>query len=222
MALEYVNPVILSLDQLLPGDLLLCFSPYLASQMKEETGSEYAHTAICLKEGEIAESSSGGVRKTTLDNLLDEYSHIAILRNRYIWDSLNLNKLSSFIDNVINVKAGFNIKGMAKLKNRKKVDQSDIQKLQDFFAGEISPANPIQKKYFCSELVTAAFYAIGIWGDSVAIIFDHRFSTPAGIIKEPTYGEFIGYLLSYDDYLVPETDEFFKYGDWYRDGVKVQ
>lgn len=221
MSIEYINPIIINKNRISPGDVLLCFSVDLAEQMKDNTGGEYAHTAICLIDGIVADSAPGGVKKKTISELMDEYSYIAVIRNKYLWSEYKLNLLNLFVKYIIDNKAGFNSKGMAKLRSKQACNDSQLKKLEDFFANKLKPISPIQNSYFCSELVTAAFYASEFWGDDVAIIFNQRESTPHSISQEVTYGEFIGYLLPYEEYLIPESDIYFNKGIYFEDGKKI-
>lgn len=223
MVKEYVTPLITDVERLIAGDVLLCYSPELVGPVLEATGSCYAHAAICLSPLEVADATEKGVRKSTIYTLLDEYAYIAVKRNRWVWSENRVSELNAFVNRLISDGVAFNYKGMARLKTQGITPSFEqLQNLDAYFRGDLKGTDPLQDKYFCSELVAAAFYAVGIWSESVAVIFDHRFTTPAGISDEATFGEFIGYLVPYQGYRIDRRDPYFGVGEWFENGVRLE
>lgn len=104
---------------LVAGDVILCCSSLVTGKAEAVTDSKYSHAAISLGNGEIAESCSGGVKITSVQGLLEEYDHLAILRKPYIWSGDRIRKLRAFIDKAIDNEASFNAIGMKKYEERK-------------------------------------------------------------------------------------------------------
>ncbi len=120
------------------GDILLCSSSQTSEKINEVTDSDYSHAAIYLGEGKIAESASGGVRIVLISSLLEEYDHLAVLRNPHIWNEGRLKKLRKFIDKAINNSASFNRIGMRKYAERKDQHSSSGPELLDkYFDGKL-------------------------------------------------------------------------------------
>ena len=107
---------ILDKESLLPGDLLLCYSPDLKGT-NEELRNGYSHVAIKGESVGIIEANSTGVCSTTVDGLLDEYGHIAVLRAPDTWTPRRI----MLLDNFLKAQCGkpFNSIGMYKVPKRK-------------------------------------------------------------------------------------------------------
>ncbi|MES2106973.1 MAG: hypothetical protein V4634_23360 [Pseudomonadota bacterium] len=80
------------------GDILLCYSSMTA---EEETaaGTGYSHTAIALAGERVLEASNGGVKIVSPGKLLEDYDHVAVLRDiesNSLWDTERLDSLESF------------------------------------------------------------------------------------------------------------------------------
>lgn len=196
--------------ELVPGDVILCCSAMTSGKAEQATDSKYSHAAIHISDGEIAESSSKGVAITSVSNLLDEYDHIAVLRNPYIWGGNRIDKLRSFIKKAIEDKASFNTIGMGKYESRKsQYSISELQRLEQYFQGKLPKIDAKRGAYFCSELVVASFLAIGVIDQSAAVVITPEVFSPGDIGKEATFGGFAGYIKASDEIEISEDDDFY-------------
>ena len=205
MYIKFINE-----EDLVPGDVILCCSVMTSEKAAQATDSKYSHAAIHVSDGEIAESSSKGVAITSVSNLLDEYDHIAVLRNPYIWGGDRVDKLRRFIKKAIEDKAFFNTIGMGKYESRKsKHSISELQRLEQYFEGKLPEIESERGAYFCSELVVASFLSIGAIAQSAAVVITPEVFSPGDLGKEATFGGFVGYIKASDETEISEDDDFY-------------
>ena len=193
-----------------PGDILLCFtsSGDLNNKFQGVTGSGYSHAAICINVDNAGEAFRGRVRKSQIELILDEYEHVAVLRQPDCWNTARLKMLESFIDQAINDGAKFNVEGVKNFEAAKEESQiTEIQRITDYFKGISVPVVPERSKYFCSELIAAAFVHLGIIEQSAATVYSPEVTSPADL-RDPTFGSFVGYLKRCQDSEIPSDDEF--------------
>jgi uncharacterized protein YycO len=188
------------------GDILLCFAPEAVGK-DEGLASGYSHAAICYAPNKVIESSGAGVKETNIENLLREYSHIAVLRNDELWSESRINALCEFLSKKIG--KPFNNLGLGKYQKRKKENQDNaMEQVIGFFEGKISPSSPDRDVYFCSELVTSAFIHVGIIEDSAAVLFRPETFSPEDIGSDKAFGFFVGYIFPCERYELPKNDMF--------------
>ncbi|CAA0098986.1 Uncharacterised protein [BD1-7 clade bacterium] len=205
MYIKFINE-----KELVPGDVILCCSAMTSDKATQATHSKYSHAAIHLSSGDIAESSSKGVTITSVSDLLEEYDHIAVLRNPYIWGGDRVEKLKSFIKKAIEDKASFNTVGMGKYESRKeKHSITELQRLEQYFDGELPETKSERGAYFCSELVVASFLSIGVIAQSTAVVITPEVFSPGDLGKEATFGGFVGYIRRSDEVEIPQDDDFY-------------
>lgn len=196
--------------ELVPGDVILCCSAMTSDKAYQETDSNYSHAAIHISGGEIAESSCKGVAITSVANLLDNYDHIAVLRNPYIWEGNRIDKLRNFVEKAVEDKASFNTIGIGKYQSRKSQHSiSELQRLEQYFKGKLPEIEAERGTYFCSELVVASFLAIGVIDQSAAVVITPEVFSPGDIAKEATFGAFAGYIKASDEIEISENDDFY-------------
>lgn len=201
---------LLNEKELVPGDVILCCSAMTSDKAAQVTDSNYSHAAIHIGDGEIAESSSKGVWITSVSNLLDEYDHIAVLRNPYIWGADRIDKLRSFVKKAIEDKASFNTIGVRKYESRKSQHSiSELERLEQYFQGKLPEIDAKRRTYFCSELVVASFLAIGVIGQSAAVVFTPEVFSPGDLGKDAIFGGFVGYIKASDEIEISEDDDFY-------------
>ncbi len=202
-------PPILNIDDVLPGDVLLCRSDYEGADIAEATGSKYAHAAICIRKGWAAEASGHRVKEIEIENLLTTYDHIAVLRQPDCWSSQRIENLQIFIAAAIARKARFNCDGIRNFEEQQKLHDKNLnEKLHDFFDGKNSSPEADRDSYFCSELVAAAHVAVGVIEPSAAVVYDPSVLAPGDFGKDFIFGIFCGYLFPYPEYVIPREDEF--------------
>lgn len=197
---------ILNEEQLESGDVLLCYSSMFEGKV-DEINQGYSHAAIYTKNNGIVESSSSGVKTTTVSLLLDEYEHIAILRNKELWSEKRLQKLDEYIKRQIGKK--FNSIGMQKVPKRKEKQNIEArQRIKGYFEGNYKPPAYERNAYFCSELVTSAFIHVEIIDESASILLSPDTFSPEDIGRDKAFGFFVGYIIPNDEHTIPENDLF--------------
>jgi len=188
------------------GDVLLCFSNMTAEE-DQATGTGYSHTAIALTEQRVLEASNMGVRVISLASLLDDYDHIAVLRNNELWNQSRLQSLEDFAAQASGKK--FNYLGLKKFPERKEQYQADLmERVEGYFEGTEPEVTSARGVYFCSELTTSAFIHVGIIEKSAALVFTPETFSPSDIAMDKVFGFFCGYVKSRPGYAVPDTDYF--------------
>lgn len=191
------------------GDVLLCYSRMTA---EEETavGTGYSHVAIALQGERVLEAASEGVHVVSTGKLLEDYNHIAVLREfktNELWDEARLSSLEKFAAQSIGKR--FNQMGLAKFPGRKESYGNDLmERVHGYFEGTTLEVSTNRGVYFCSELITAAFIHVGIIEQSAAVVFTPETFSPSDIAIDKAFGFFCGYVKSTSGYVVPDGDFF--------------
>jgi len=192
-------------EQLEFGDILLCYSSAIEGKA-EELKNGYSHAAINTQKG-IIESSSGGVKITNITSLLNEYEHVAVLRNKELWSAERLSKLDKYSQKQLGKK--FNSVGMYKLPKRKeKLEDEATHKVEGYFDGSYKPPAYEKNTYFCSELITSAFIHVGIIDESASILLSPDTFSPEDIGRDKAFGFFVGYIVPDEEYNIPNNDTY--------------
>ena len=195
------------------GDVLLCYSSLVQSnfgEIEEVTGSAYSHAGISVGENMIAEAADGGVRISAVAELLEEYDHIAVFRNPFVWSPDRQTAVIKFINDAVASSAGFNRFGMWRYEVRRgEYTETMTARLEDFFAGKLAPISTRRSIYFCSEFIAAAFIDVGIIHQSAGVVLTPEIMAPADLALDPVYGWFQGYVVRDVNYEIPEDDDFF-------------
>ncbi len=201
-----MNLKIIDKSAIQAGNVLLCYSPDMTNKV-EGLEYGYSHVAICLNSSDVVESTSGGVKQTTIDNILEEYSHIAVLSSKEYWNKERVQMLRDFSESKIG--AQFNLNGIKEYKDRKEKNRETImEQLQGYFDGSTPPVSPHNDVYFCSEFVTSVFIHVGIIDATATVIFRPNTYSPEDIGKDKAFGFFIGYIIPDSSYKIPEDDIF--------------
>lgn len=203
------NPVkTIGLSDLRAGDVLLCQGEGQgAHKVASETGSPYTHAAICISEAEAAEVERR-VKKARIEEILSDYSYIAVFRQPDAWSERHVEDLNLFVNRVLSTK--YNVRGIRKFSDNEEEHRLSInEKLNKYFEEEYSPDPSIKEEYFCSEFVADCFVATGFISPSAAVFYKSDTIAPVALGKDPTYGTFLGYLCRDDDVEIPKDDEFF-------------
>ena len=201
-----MNAVTIEKEQVFAGDVLLCYSSMMDGEAQAE-GIGYSHVAIALKDQRVSEATPSGVRISDLAHLLDEYDHIAVLRNPELWDQERLAQLEHFAAEQCGKK--FNMIGMGRFPSKKEKHLASLPtRIAGYFEGTEPEVADNREAYFCSELITAAFIHVGIIHPSAAIVFSPEVFSPSDIGSDKAFGFFQGYLVPYAGYRIPEDDHF--------------
>lgn len=215
-----VNNSLADKSNLKTGDILLCHkaNDYVAGKIEKVTKSKYCHAAIFYGDSHVAESlaldglKKGKVCKTNIQDLINRYDHVAVLRQPDAWATPDrINALKSFIDKIIAREVKYNLKGIYRFVKRKKLHENSIHdKLNTFFNGELRVFLPEKSNYFCSEFVCDCFISTGFIEPSAAVLYQADTYSPGDLGKDPTFGTFWGYLAHSQHYKVPEDDVFYQ------------
>lgn len=188
------------------GDVLLCYSREMAGKA-EGLEHGYSHAAVCLNSTDIFEATGTGVKKSTIEQVLREYGHIAVLRSYEIWSNERIAELHEFAEGKDGRK--FNLIGMRRYKEKKDANQQTAtDQVLGVFDGKVPPASSDRRSYFCSELVTAVWIHVGIIGRDASVLFRPETMSPEDIGRDKAFGYFVGYILSHEQYAVPVDDIF--------------
>ena len=190
---------------------------WLQKKIHQVTASEYCHAAIVYGDSFAAESRAkngikkGKIEKTSVEDLISKYGHVAVLRQPDAWATEDRVKaLRLFINTVVNTQAKYNFEGVLNFKSRKEFHESHVfEKLEHFFSNNVHPQSPLKSQYFCSEFVCDCFIAVGFIQPSAAVLFQSDTISPGDLGKEPAFGTFWGYLTTKADYKVSELDRFY-------------
>lgn len=203
------QPNVLDNSSLQPGDVLLSYGTQMMDHPGCETG--YCHAAIYLGSGEILESDSGGVKKSSVEDVLLAYDHIAVMRANDTWSSPRVDALNDFASRQIG--KNFNIHGLPRIELLRHASiEAAHQQILDHFAGRGTPVATNRATYFCSELVVSAFIDVGIITQSAAILFKPETLLPIDIAQDKAFGFFVGYIPKNSRYVIPNND-------WFRSNI---
>lgn len=191
------------------GDVLLGYTSSAIGKGHEELNSGYVHASIYLGENEVAEATKRNVQITTFKKAVEDYDHIAVLRQPDAWNENNASRLKAFVQDLIINQVKFNNKGIKGFKNNLKAQYiSEQENLEKYFNGQYKPKSPFKEKYFCSELVVSAYIAVGFISESAAIIYNPEVISPSSLGNDSIFGTFLGYIKPYEQYIIPENDQF--------------
>ncbi len=215
-------------SQLQPGDVLLCRgktegvspSAYVSSQIAAATSSPYTHAALYLGNEEIVDARVlQGIRVRQLTELIADTQYIAAMRQPGVWDSDRVDRLKAFAKGLNELGAKYNTDAFARYVlepelNRKVIWEAHRQAHQDtvmaqieaLFAGPPSPRENPLRKYFCSELVVAAFVHVGYLERGADVIYDPGHMAPGDIPRDHTFGYLVGYMAKGAPFDVPSDD----------------
>lgn len=217
-------------EQLKPGDIVLfvfeeepkpkglCnkakwrFFSRIARDIRKVTNSKYTHAAICYDSETLVHAAKiwAPVEKVGLRDLVACSKYAAAFRSSWAFGGNRVNKLQLFLDRIVQEKARYDFWGAFRYEARKEQHLSTlIERLEAHFNGQGTPAVSDKKSYFCSELVGASLCAIGAIEPSAAVVYNPSTTSPADLGNDPTYGDFVGYLVPSDDTVIPNDDEFY-------------
>lgn len=199
----------LNQSSLKPGDVLLSYGAEMMDHPGCETG--YSHAAIHLGSGKILESDAGGVKKSSIQDILLAYDHIAVMRSDDAWSSQRIVSLHDFAN--CQIGKTFNAKALPRIELLRETNINGAhQQILDHFAGKGTIVEADRPAYFCSELVVAAFIDAGVIDQSAAILFKPETLFPIDIAQDKVFGFFIGYIPKDSRYSIPKVD-------WFRSNI---
>ena len=82
-----------------------------------------------------------------------------------------------------------------------------MDRIERIFSGKpVEPPPDLYRKYFCSELIVAAFELVGFLGRGANEICQPAYMAPGDIIRDCTFGFLVGYIASGAPSSVPPDD----------------
>lgn len=107
------------------------------------------HASIYLGENGVAEATMPNVQITTFKKAVEDYDHIAVLRQPDAWNENNASRLKAFVQELIINQVKFNSKGIKGFKDNLKAQYiSEQENLEKYFNGQYQPKSPFKEKYF--------------------------------------------------------------------------
>lgn len=103
----------------------------------------------------------------------------------------------------------FNLSGLKEYEEqRTEALGTQMEKIKKYFNNEERLEFSPSSKLFYSELVVSAFIEAGIIDKSAVAAFRPKTFLPQDIANDMIFGFFIGYILYYPNYNIPENDFF--------------
>jgi len=104
----------------------------------------------------------------------------------------------------------FDIDGLRVFADVRESHQVGLQEmLMKYFSDMADMANAVKDQYFCSALVVAAYIFVGIIQGGATVVYKPDAMSPGDMVRDPTFGTFLGYISRHDDYVLPEDDDFY-------------
>jgi len=207
--------LMLSLNDVKPGDVLLCRPPeginaskVVRRSIAAVTGSPYTHAAIALSPSEVLDARPiHGVKARPLAELLVEARHVAVLRHPDAWTPQRIDRLREYAAALQALGAGYNYReALRYTANRRSHEAGTMDALRRYFeTGEQQPAADFGP-FFCSELVAACFVDSGFLHPSAAVVVAPGVQAPGDLAKEPAFGFLLGFLAADPVSKVPDDD----------------
>ena len=150
------------------------------------------------------------VEMVDVRDLVSSCKHAAVFRSSWAFGGNRVNKLRLFLDRIVEERAAYNFWGAYRYAARKDEHLSTLkEQLGAYFNGQGTPALSDKKSYFCSELVGASLCVIDAISPNAAVVYNPSTTSPSDLGNDPTFGDFLGYLVPSDDTVIPEDDEFY-------------
>lgn len=213
--------MIISVDDLLPGDVLL----YRAGRQKLHqqtistvTGSPYTHAAIFLGDGLVAESNFPlGVGKRPVEDSIAGSGCVAVLRSQYGFGGQRPRQLNAFVDSVLAQGRFYDLLGAVNFGKASKQHEGDQLDFIRRNYGQVTSNEEFAKQsFFCSALVVACYSVAGVIGPSAQVAYVPAMFSPGSLHQDPTFGWLLGYLVP-EGGSVPDDDPVQTQGTLWRD-----
>lgn len=212
------HDLILSLDDLLPGDVLLYrpqLSSYVSRKISEATRSPYTHAAIYVGDGNVADSMPPkGVSRRPLADTMQNNRCVAVFRNQCGFGDDRQKTLYTFVDAVLGERKFYDVLGVGNFqKDSPKYFDNQLEFIQNNFGKLTSLDDFAKQKFFCSAFVVACYSVVGIIGESAQVAYQPEFFSPGHLSQDPTFGWLLVYLIPKNG-SVPSDDPALKATLW--------
>lgn len=200
---------VINLNELQAGDVLLSILEGREARIVERvTKSRYTHAGICFNSNEVVDVTLDGIRKSNIQDYINESVYVAAIRNPYIWSEARIRTLQRFLTETIEDQATYNLEGAKGLpKHQKKHKATLLGKINDYFLNGAEPAQHRKVEYICSELVAACFIEVGSISESASVAFQADTYSAGDLARESFFGFLLGYVLPDTPVEIPNDDE---------------
>lgn len=183
--------VILEVDALRAGDILL-HRPLRRwphqRLISRVTGSPYTHASIYLGDGTILEAMPfKGVCIRAMAGA-GRYERIEIFRLQMTVTDERAQKLKDFARELVRSNAGYNWIGLLNF---------FWKRSQDVLLEDAKPLVPsaLSKRYFCSSVVAAFLFEVGIFDTSLQLLYKEDMLSPGALHTDVSFGWHLGFLV---------------------------
>jgi hypothetical protein len=205
------KPGRIALAEVRPGDMLLHRgnNKPMRTAIKVAISSPYTHASMYLGDGQGAEATwPQGVR--TYQLVVPKSQHIAVFRSQCGFDAQRVQTLKAFVDELVQQKAKYDLKVCAIWKVRKAQVAHELRQfeiLEAYFMQGQKPEAYGADGYFCSALLVACYFAVGILSESMACVDRPELHLPEDLGHNVDFGHIVGYLAA-DGCEIPSDDPF--------------
>lgn len=194
------SDLILSSDNLLPGDVLLYRSSkpgVVGRSISAATDSPYTHAAIYVGDGFIADSiPPKGVSKSLLADTLQGIRCVAVLRSQYGFGADRQSTLVKFVDAVLENRLFYDFKGIGKFrKHSADYFNNQLEFIRKNYGKFTTPDEFSKQRFFCSAFVVACYAVVGIIDECAQVAYQPESFSPGHLYRNPTFGWLLGYLV---------------------------
>jgi len=205
------KPRVITLAELQPGDMLLHRgnNKPVRAAIKVATRSPYTHASMYLGDGCVAEATwPQGVRTSKLE--VPKGQHVAVFRSQCGFDAERLQILKAFVNELVQQQTQYDLKvcKVWKMKKAKLAHElKQLEVLEAYFTRGEKPEAYGADGYFCSALVVACYFTVGILGESMACVDRPELHLPEDLGHNVDFGHIVGYLAA-EGYAIPSDDPF--------------
>lgn len=163
----------------------------------------------------IAEATVfAGVRKIEFSTQLQGDYCVGVLRSQLGFSQKRTDRLLKFVESLISSGARYDLEGAIAYPGRRQEYLNDqLGEIKRRF-GTFTTEKYLEKdSFFCSALVVACYYMVGIIDESAQVLYPHKLISPADLHGDPTFGWFLGYMLP-PDATVPAEDPLGRLTSW--------
>jgi hypothetical protein len=208
---------LIQVHELRPGDVLLCWPKRpdpIATVIQISTKNPYVHAAIvhsttppmCAEvrfQGGLF--GRGALRLTGMNEFINRYQHVAVLRHPDAWPPISVSRLHRFVSNCLGRTRYKAEKTMRIQKRRDRRWINATEHLNAFFEGKVRIPRK-SNAFYCSEFVVRCFIEGGYLDDSAAILYWPEDTAPGHLLVDNTFGFLVGYLSCLSAYKIPEDE----------------
>ncbi|WP_313388730.1 YiiX/YebB-like N1pC/P60 family cysteine hydrolase [Achromobacter aegrifaciens] len=191
-------PELLTRERLLAGDVLFCGQSKQDKRtelIQKTTDGVYVHCGVYIGNGSVVDARSNGMRETSLEQFVADYSYIAVTRSHGAHEERS-KKIVQFARRCVEYRLRYNLLGAILVPLR---EYLNLRKHYFFYwkQDKRRPRKPtwastIRKGYFCSEFVVQCYVECG-YVDEEQTYYHRGNWSPTGLAEENLF-EFLGFM----------------------------